>query len=328
MARPANAVTLILVLAGKGSDAIVAGGLAAFAAFSAAEHLGKVGVGAGMIPITPTAAFPSPFLSATWIPGFLNRASHRLVNAVLWRAFRRRTNAARVLFGLPPRDTVWSDVPMLYGVSRHLLPRPDDWPASVDLSGQWLMPTPEWNPPPALMRFLAEGDKPIYIGFGSMAGFDRSRMFDALVKGLAGRRALISPGWSGVDATGLPENFFVIGDTPHDWLFPRVAAVIHHGGSGTSHSAARAGVPSIVVPFAGDQFFWAERLRLVGVAPAPVDGRRPTGVAFARALNLVAAPSIRARAEALGTAMRAERGVANATDSLEHILAVRRSSPR
>jgi sterol 3beta-glucosyltransferase len=161
-----------------------------------------------------------------------------------------------------------------------------------------------------------------------MAGFDPSRMFDALVKALAGRRALISPGWSGVDATRLPDNFFVIGDTPHDWLFPRVAAVIHHGGSGTSHSAARAGVPSIVVPFAGDQFFWAERLRLVGVAPAPVDGRRPTGVAFARALKLVAAPSIMARAEALGTAMRAERGVADATDFLEHILAVRRSRSR
>ena len=108
-----------------------------------------------------------------------------------------------------------------------------------------------------------------------MTGFDGARLLDALIEAMAGRRALFNPGWSGIDPKALPDNFLVIGDTPHDWLFPRTAAVIHHGGSGTSHSAARAGVPSIVTPFAGDQFFWAERLRLAGVASALSMGDGP-----------------------------------------------------
>ena len=306
-----------IVQAGEGADAILASGLAAFAAFSAAERLGTVGIGAGTIPITPTSAFPSPFVTTTSIPRVLNRVSHRLVNAALWRAFRQRINAARAQFGLSPRTTVWTDVAMLYGISPHLLPRPPDWRADVRLCGQWLVPAPDWKAPPGLAHFLAEGEAPVYIGFGSMAGFDRSRMFGALAEALAGRRALISPGWSGLDGVAVPADWFVIGDTPHDWLFVRVAAVIHHGGAGTSHSAARAGVPSIVVPFAGDQFFWAERLRLAGVAPTAVDGRRPHSAAFARALDLIGSSSVRARAQELGAVMRTERGVANAVKYLE-----------
>ena len=199
---------------------------------------------------------------------------------------------------------------MVYGVSPSLLPMPADWPANVHLCGQWLARSPAWTPPPALANFLAAGDAPIYIGFGSMTGFDNARLLDALIEAMAGRRALFHPGWSGIDPKALPDNFLVIGDTPHDWLFPRTAAVIHHGGSGTSHSAARAGVPSIVTPFAGDQFFWAERLRLAGVAPAAVDGRRPKAEAFASALDFAAAAGVRNRAQALGETMRAENGVA------------------
>ena len=210
---------------------------------------------------------------------------------------------------------------MVYGVSPNLLPTPGDWPANVRLCGQWLTPSPAWAPPPALANFLSAGEAPIYIGFGSMTGFDNARLLHAIVEATAGRRALFHPGWSGIDPKALPDNFLVIGDTPHDWLFPRTAAVIHHGGSGTSHSAARAGVPSIVTPFAGDQFFWAERLRLAGVAPAAVDGRRPTAKAFARALDFAAVPRVRNRARSLGEKMSAENGVADAVTTLECLVA-------
>jgi UDP:flavonoid glycosyltransferase YjiC (YdhE family) len=251
-------------------------GLAAFAGFSAAEYLGIKAIGAGMIPITPTAAFPSPFLPPKLIPNWLNRASHKFVNFMLWKAFREKINAAREVFKMPPRKKVWTDVPMIYGVSPSLLPTPSDWPNYVRLCGQWLASSPAWTPPAALANLLATGEAPIYVGFGSMTGFDSERLLDALVKATAGRTVLFHPGWSGIDTRSLPGNFLQIGETPHDWLFPRVAAVIHHGGSGTSHSATRAGVPSIVTPFAGDQFFWAERLRCAGIAPPAVDGRRPT----------------------------------------------------
>ncbi len=151
------------------------------------------------------------------------------------------------------------------------------------------------DPPPALANFLAAGEAPIYIGFGSMTGFDDARLLDALIEAMTGRRALFHPGWSGIDPKALPHNFLVIGDTPHGWLFPHTAAVIHHGGSGASHSAARAGAPSIVTAFAGDQFFWAERLRQAGVAPTAVDGRRPKAEAFVRALDSAVHARVRNR---------------------------------
>jgi sterol 3beta-glucosyltransferase len=310
-----------IIETGEGCDAILAAGLAGFAGFSAAECLGAKGIGAGMIPITPTAAFPSPFLPPKWVPRRLNRVSHSFVNGMLWKAFRDKTNAARARFKLPPRKTVWTEVPMVYGVSPNLLPTPADWPADVRLCGQWLAPVTAWRPPPALANFLAAGEAPIYVGFGSMTGFDNARLLDALIKAMHGRRALFYSGWSGIDPKALPDNFLAIGDTPHDWLFPRTAAAIHHGGSGTSHSAARAGVPSIVTPFAGDQFFWAERLCLAGGAPAAVDGRRPKAEAFASALDFAAAARVRNRARELGEKMRMEKGVVDTVAILERIAA-------
>lgn len=308
------------IQAAQGADAILAAGLAAFAGLSAAEYLGAKGIGAGIIPITPTAAFPSPFLPPLWVPRPLNRLSHKFVNTLFWRSFRDSTNAARASFGLSPRRKVWTDIPMIYGASPNLLPPPPDWPDYVRLCGQWLIPSPAWQPPPALEDFLAAGEPPIYVGFGSMTGFDNARILDALVRAMNGRRVLFYAGWSGIDPRSLPANFHVLGDTPHDWLFPRVAAVIHHGGGGTSHSAARAGVPSIVTPFAGDQFFWADRLRSAGVAPAPIDGQKPSAEAFARALDFTAGAGARSRARELGEKMRAENGVLAARTLLERLV--------
>ncbi len=309
-----------IIEAGAGCDAILVAGLASFVGLSAAEYVGAKGIGSGMIPITPTTAFPSPFLPPKWVPRWLNRASHGFVNAMLWKAFRDQTNAARAMYKMPARRAIWTGHPMIYGVSPNLLPPPADWPANAHLCGQWLARSPVWTPPPALEMFLAAGEAPIYIGFGSMTGFDKERLLDALMEVTVDRRVLFHSGWSGLDPQQLPAHFFAIGDTPHDWLFPRAAAVIHHGGSGTSHSAARAGVPSIVTPFAGDQFFWADRLRLAGVAPPGVDGRRPTAEAFARALDYIGTATVRNRARELGEMMRVEDGVRNAVVALERML--------
>ncbi len=146
-----------IIETGEGCDAVLAAGLAAFVGFSAAEYLGAKGIGCGMIPITPTSAFPSPFLPPKWAPRLLNRLSHRFVNAMLWKAFRDKTNEARAIFKLPPRKTVWTGRPMVYGVSPSLLPTPADWPADVRLCGQWLARSDAWTPPPVLATFLAAG---------------------------------------------------------------------------------------------------------------------------------------------------------------------------
>ena len=309
-----------IVEVGEGCDAVLAAGLAAFAGFSAAEVLGAKAVGAGMIPITPTAHSPPRFCrqsgsragsTARATPSSMRCCGRPFASRPMRRA--RGSNCRRARrSGRTCRCSTASRPPCC---------RPADWPADVRLCGQWLARSAGWTPPPALANFLAAGDAPIYIGFGSMTGFDTRRLMDALIAALAGRRALFHAGWSGADPKALSGNVFAIGDTPHDWLFPRTAAVIHHGGSGTSHSATRAGAPSIVTPFAGDQFFWAERLRLAGVAPAAVDGRRPKGEAFARALDFAASAQARARARTLGERMRAEDGVTNAVAAIERIVA-------
>lgn len=306
-----------IVSAGEACDALIVAGLAAFVGLSAAEYLGVRAIGAGMIPITPTRALPSPFLPAR-LPRCLHRASHHLVNGMLWRAFRQATNAARArVCGLPPRRRLWTGHPMLYGVSPSLFPVLDDWPAHARLCGQWTQLSPAWAPPPALAEFLAAGAPPIYIGFGSMAGFDRAGLLDIVIKAVAGRRALFYPGWSGMDVAMLPDNVLPIGETPHDWLFPRCTLLVHHGGSGTSHSAARAGVPSVVLPFAGDQFFWAERLRHAGVAARAIDARRLDPARLAHAMACADTEAVRTRAHALGEKMRNEDGLAAAVSLIE-----------
>lgn len=312
--------------AAEGSDAIILSALASFVGLSVAEHLRIPAIGASMIPITPTREFASPFLPPGIVPGWLNRASHTFVNNMIWRAFRQATNAARVdVCKLAPRKRNWTDHPILYGVSRALLPRPVDWSEYARVCGQWWLPSgpngagtpPDWNPPSSLAAFLDAGEPPIYVGFGSMAGFDRERMVRALIEAIGGRRALFYPGWSGIDASALPSNFLIIGDTPHAWLFPRVSLVVHHGGAGTTHSATRAGAPSVVVPFAGDQFFWAQRLYRLGAAAAPVDGKAVDAKGLARAIEFALQPATRARVAELGAAMREEDGLGAAVSAIE-----------
>jgi UDP:flavonoid glycosyltransferase YjiC (YdhE family) len=111
----------------------------------------------------------------------------------------------------------------------------------------------------------------------------------------------------------------VLGDTPHDWLFPKMRAVIHHGGSGTTHSAARAGVPALIVPFAADQFFWADRASALGVASA-LPAKSLTAETLARSLEFVARPEVRGRARTLGERMRGENGIATATSAIEQLV--------
>lgn len=308
--------------ASAGCNAIIASGLAAFVGLSVAEYRGIKAIGAGFIPITPTRNFPSPFLPPAKIPRWLNRPSHRLVNTLLWRMFRKNTNAARAsVCGLRPRRCVWTDHPMLYGISPSLLNQPEDWPGNAHACGQWNATYSEWAPPPELKDFLAAGEPPIYVGFGSMPGLHRRQLMDALISAVAGRRALFYPGWSGMDMSLLPKNFFIVGETQHSWLFPRTSMVIHHGGSGTTHSAARAGVPSVVIPFAGDQFFWAHRLQHLGVAGKPLVARRMRGSELAQRVAFAEREDTKARAAKLGTQMAGENGPGYAVTTIEKLTA-------
>lgn len=316
--------------AAEGCDALVVSGLAAFIGLSVAEHLAVPVIGAGMIPLTPSREFPSPFLPPAWIPRWCNRASLVITNQLLWLAFRKTLNRARAdVLGLPPRRTLWTDHPMLYGISPTLLPRPRDWPANATLCGQWVPPASgHYTPPVELVRFLAAGPAPIYVGFGSMTGIDMPTMLETVVTALGGRRAVFWPGWNGLGQVTLPGNVLCIDAMPHDWLFPQMAAVVHHGGSGTTHSAVRAGKPSIVMPFSGDQPFWAERLHRLGVAPAALSTTRPDARALAAAFDFVERESVIVRAAELGRRIAREDGIATAVAVIEREIAEQRRARR
>jgi len=307
--------------AAAGCDGIIVSGLTAFVGLSVAEHLHIPLVGAGMIPISPTRAFASPFIPGT-VPSKLNKATHHMVNWMLWLSFRKSINRARKrVLGLEPRRSLWTGHPMLYGVSPALLPQPSDWPENTKLCGQWAGPAEAWTPPAGLREFLDAGEPPIYLGFGSMIGFDRGSLSRTLFGALEGERVLFYPGWSEISEASLPDNFFAIGGTPHNWLFPRTSLAIHHGGSGTTHSACRAGIPSVVLPFAGDQFFWRAQLGRLGVADASISTKHLSADAVRQAVRFAQSTETRSKASALAQAMSQEDGTAVAVREIESMLA-------
>mgnify|MGYP001028188715 FL=1 len=306
--------------AAEGCDAILTSGLAGFIGLSVAERLSIPAIGTSMIPLTPSHDFPSPFLPPGLVPHWLNNASLRLTNQLVWFAFRKSLNEARqTVLGLSARQELPTKHPMLYGISSTILPQPADWPVHARVCGQWQTPAGEFTPPPELADFLHAGPLPVYVGFGSMAGIDGPLLAKTLVAALAGRRALFYPGWSGMGDIELPNNILRIGTTPHDWLLPRTTAVIHHGGSGTAHSATRAGKPSVVIPFAGDQAFWAERLYRLGIAPPALNGAKLDAGSLGKAISFVEGFEVQKRAAELGKQMEKEKGLVTAVREIEKL---------
>lgn len=321
-AEHTEAWLLDLIGVAEGADAIVCSGYTSFVGLSAAEFLHIPVLGVGLWPLTPTQEFACALLQSEVLPSVFNRLGHEALNALIWRRFRPHLNRARQrVCAQAARRTMWRDFPIIYAISRHLLPQPADWPRWCRISGPWLLPELHWQPSAALADFLTAGEAPIYVGFGNLAGLGQTRMLDTVIEAVGGRRALFYPGRSGLlDGQRLPDNFFVLDDTPHDWLFPRTSLVVHQGGAGTTHMAARAGVPSVVVPFAYDQFFWARRLAALGVAPRHVAGPRLDGATLARMIEHAERPEVRQRARALGAQVTQEDGLGLAVEWIEHFV--------
>jgi sterol 3beta-glucosyltransferase len=275
---------------------------------------------------TPTRAFPNPILPAGLRFGpWFNRASYfftRLAGA----SFMGMVNGWRKdVLGLPPRGTFADElrrsdgrpVHALYSYSSHVIPTPDDWPPTSVATGYWfLQGDPQWKPSPELARFLDAGAPPVYVGFGSMAGTDpegKARtILDALR--LSGQRGLIASGWGGLKPADSPDHVFMIQEAPHDWLFPCVSAVVHHGGAGTTAAGLRAGKPTVICPFFGDQPFWGQRVHALGIGPKQIPQKQLTAENLAEAIREALTPAMRNRAETLSIHLLEEDGVARAME--------------
>ena len=316
----------VLVDEASRSDVVIGSGLATYAAVSSAEATGRRFVGASPVPITPTRVFPSVFAIPGTVPRRLNRLSHEIGARALWTAFRRPTNHAREKHGLEELRFEWAQTPVLYGFSPALLPAPPDWPEGLVVCGDWSLPPSQvWDPPGELVDFLAAGEPPVYVGFGSMAGFDAADLVATVIAGLDGRRAIVAGGWAGARALDLPETVLTIERAPHSWLLPKCSLAIHHCGAGTTHAVARAGIPSVPMPFVADQPFWARLLRERGLATRALHWKRLTEDAVRDGVLAATDAGMRAVAESMSVEMADEDGIGTAVAELGRVL--HRSGP-
>ncbi|PKS06254.1 hypothetical protein jhhlp_007000 [Lomentospora prolificans] len=292
------------------------------------------------MPWTSTRQFSHPLanlsLSAARVdPGAANYISYWLVESMTWQGIGDVINEWRTTIDLEPVPTSEGPklletlgIPVTYCWSPALVPKPADWPASIDICGFFFREHPEYTPPDALASFLGKGTAPVYIGFGSIVLDDPEKLNAMLVQAVrsVGVRAIISKGWSklGGDVVGPTSegDIFYLGDCPHEWLFKHVSAVVHHGGAGTTACGLLNGRPTTIVPFFGDQPFWGEMVATAGAGPKPIHHKALNVDNFSAAIRYCLTPEASAAAQKIAASIQAETGVKQAVKSFhDHILA-------
>ena len=290
-------------------------------AYTVAEKLGIPCAPAMLLPFASTQAFPNFWAGRGVDRGpLVNRLIWELPWWVVWQGLRlddrklRRTLGVRSL----PRSSLplqqRPEMPVFGAWSPSVLPAPPDWPNRIHLTGYWFLDPPSsWRPPAELVRFLKTGPPPVSIGFGSMASRDREATLQIVLRALelSGQRGVLLGGWEGLgESHELPDSIFVAPSLPHSWLFPQMAAVVHHGGAGTTGAGLRSGVPSIVTPLIADQPSWGRVVHDLGAGPAPIPFAELTADRLAAAITqAVTDPTIGQGAGEIGSKIQDEDGV-------------------
>jgi UDP:flavonoid glycosyltransferase YjiC (YdhE family) len=286
---------------------------------------------ANLVPWEPSADLPPLALlgKARGVGPLFNRAGGWLVRMFLWQIMRSSANDFRRAHQLPPLSRRGLPaahrpprLPQLIAISPTVLPRPADWGEGIFMTGYWfLSASPNWSPSAALSDFLNRGTPPVCIGFGSMTNDDPQRTLDNIVQAVqqAEVRAIVIGGWAGLNnAHDLPASLLLLDEAPFDWLYPRCVAAVHHGGAGTTATALRAGIPSVIVPHNFDQPFWGKRVERLGAGTAPLPFRQLTAASLTDRLRRVTSdPALRQRAAQLGEQLRSEDGVNKAIRLIE-----------
>ncbi len=274
---------------------------------------------AGIPPLPSSMPFQEPY----------NNLSYTLWQRIIWSMLGSRGNEFRTEYLNLPKMT-WleyqqtlKNTPTLTLVSEHLLPRPADWNVNQHLTGFVFDHDPEWQAPQSLVNFLNSDEKPIYVGFGSMADNKPEETTRIILEAMrqSGKRAVLLSGWAGIGQTDIPDNVHVLKYAPHSWIFPKMQAVIHHGGAGTTAAGIHAGVPTIVVPHLSDQPYWGNLLHQNGVATKNIPRSKLSVERLVVAINEVTSSThMQAKATALGEKIRSEDSIAKAMTIIENAL--------
>jgi sterol 3beta-glucosyltransferase len=322
----------ILAAARQGTDVLLLAGLSAIGGYHIAQGLGLPSLGLGLQPVNPTGEFPPSIVAARSLGRLGNRAAGQALVVLGAPALAGPIRELRADLGLPrlgTREAIFGQQdaarwPAFHGFSPAVVPRPADWRDGLEVVGYWWPERPAgWSPPADLENFLSAGPPPVFIGFGSMTPDDADRLGGVAAEAgrQAGVRMVIQAGRAGLAAASQsPGDSIAIGDMPHDWLFPQLAAVVHHAGAGTTAAGLRAGVPAVGVPMIGDQPFWAARLAALGTGPRPIPYRRLSAGALAAAItDAVTRPSYRVRAQAMAGRLARDDGAAPVVDMVSRL---------
>ena len=309
----------------QGSDAIVYHPGASIGYFIA-QHLRIPSILATPFPMAPTKAYPS--LIFYHLPRFgklYNLLTHKIFENIMWMASRSPVQQFwKQNFGKKPDNfsspygmQTTKRLPTIISCSDAVFPRPEDWPKHVHNTGYWFLDeSPDWGPSDDLLEFLKQGSTPVYVGFGSIAdpklALETTQLVvDAL--NLAGQRGVLSSGWQGMSIEGkIPDGIYLLESAPHTWLFPRMAAVVHHGGAGTTAAGLRAGVPSVVIPHSNDQYAWGQRVYELGVGSKPIPRKQLNAERLAEAIKSALTDNVKQAAKGIGLKIQKEKGAENA----------------
>lgn len=322
----------------QGAEAIISTPAAGVAGSAVAEKLGVPFYSVWTNPGVKTRAFPHPYLAPRlgWLQRFLgdrfNAWSYDITMVLFCQPLLQTINQCRQeILQLPPlsAETVERSQPVatLYAYSPAVVPKPADWPENVHVTGYWSLDVPpDWQPNPELVKFIEAGTPPVYIGFGSLVEEDPVAMTKLLVDAVvaSGQRAVLDAGWANLGEVELPDSIYRIesADAPHAWLFPKMAAVMHHGGAGTVGAGLKAGKPTAVIySLVTDYYFWGQQMARLGVGTPPIFRKDLTVARLAKAIQTIATDAnLKQRAAQLGEVIRNENGVRSAVDAFHQHL--------
>ncbi|PYH90248.1 UDP-Glycosyltransferase/glycogen phosphorylase [Aspergillus ellipticus CBS 707.79] len=284
------------------------------------------------MPWSPTRAFPHPLVNLQNVPedhDWINRVSYSVVDWLSWQGLGGVINDwRRHELGLEPIPSSEGPfllsnlkIPYTYCWSPGLVPKPDDWPENFDVCGFFFRDPPDYKPTPELAEFLNAGPPPVYFGFGSIVlenPEETTRVILETIK-MTGVRAIISRGWSKLGGQN-NANILYLDDCPHEWLFQRVSAVVHHGGAGTTACGLLNGKPTVIVPFFGDQPFWGDMVSAARAGPDPIPHKQLNVQTLAHAVGYCLTPEAVHAAKNIAIKMRQENGVRTAVASFHQNL--------